>query len=452
MNILVVDDETSIQKTLAIAIKAMGHNAFAAYSGTQTLRKLEENRIDAIFLDLHLDKENGLEVFDQIREAGHETPIVMFTAYSSVGTAVEATRKGAFDYIPKPFVPEQIRQVLGKIAESKRLSNKIEDLESQVAATSSQISFESDSPNARNVYDLADRAARSDANILVLGPSGTGKSVLARRIHEQSKRAPKAFVVVHCPSLSRELLESELFGHVKGAFTGATKDTWGKVDAADGGTLFLDEIGELPQEIQAKLLRLIQDRQYERIGETMTRSVDTRIIAATNRDLQSEVEEGSFREDLYYRLNVISINMPSLAERKEDLPAMIDRYLSRQASTLNRPNLSIDSEAQKLLLSYDWPGNLRELSNTIERCAILARTPQISISDLPPEIRKGEPSHTTSNDPSAPQVGEACSLQDLEDAHIRELLQSDKSLESIADTLGIDSATLYRKRKKLGLL
>ncbi len=450
MKILIVDDEANIQKTTSLALKTMGHQSLSAYSGKQALRKLGEERIDAVFLDLRLGEENGLEVYEQMRAEGFDMPVIMFTAYSSIETAIEATRKGIYDYVPKPFVPEQIRQALKKLEDNTQLVNKVQDLESRLSDSDSALLFESSDAGMQGVYEVADKAAKSDANILLLGPSGTGKTVLARRIHDASERSQNPFVTVHCPSLSKELLESELFGHVKGSFTGAVKDTWGKVEAADDGTLFLDEIGDLPFEIQAKLLRLLQDRQYERIGETKTRTSNARIIAATNKDLQKEVEAGSFREDLFYRINVITLEIPGLALRKADLPALIDCYLQLHGKKVGKPKIEMEPEAKAAFLEYDWPGNLRELSNTIERCAILCTHQTISLSDLPPGILTESSRGANGQSDKAP--GGDATLQELEDEHIRLVLDRSDSLENAAQTLGIDTATLYRKRKKLGLI
>jgi NtrC-family two-component system response regulator AlgB len=351
------------------------------------------------------------------------------------------------DYIPKPFTPEQIRQVLGKIVRRRNLEGRVADLESRLSADSPTTDLTTTEPAMQKVFDVALKAAGTSATIMLLGESGTGKTVLARAIHENSPQREHAFVTVSCPSLSRELLESELFGHVKGAFTGAAAETWGKVSVADGGTLFLDEIGDLPLEIQPKLLRLLQEREYERVGEAKTRQVDVRVVAASNRNLEQGVQEGRFREDLYYRLNVISLHMLSLRERQVDLPRIARNYLrffSRQCGK-NIEGFSI--AAEQAIRNYHWPGNLRELRNVVERAVILGGGSVIEPADLPDNLnRLLVPGKT-----SAPQPGARVSLEELENQHLRMVISQTASMEEAAQILGIDPATLYRKRKKLGM-
>jgi NtrC-family two-component system response regulator AlgB len=302
-------------------------------------------------------------------------------------------------------------------------------------------------------YELLFRAAPTPASILILGESGTGKTVVARAVHRRSNRSGKPFVTVNCPGLSKDLLESELFGHVRGSFTGAVRDHWGKVKAADGGTLFLDEVGELPLEIQPKLLRLLQEREYERLGENTTRTCDLRIVAATNRDLAACVREGSFREDLYYRLNVISVRLPPLRERPADLQEMADDYLAFFAKQCGRNLTGFARDAKELIRAAPWPGNLRELRNAIERAVILCRGPKIEAEDLP-KILGGPtspfPPASAGREDGDAGVGQDITLQDLERAHIRAVVARSPSLAAAAETLGIDQATLYRKRKKYG--
>ena len=294
------------------------------------------------------------------------------------------------------------------------------------------------------------RAAKTPASILIFGESGTGKSVAARAVHRQSHLADKPFVTVSCPSLSKELLESDLFGHVRGSFTGAIKDHWGKVKAAEGGTLFLDEIGDLPMEIQPKLLRLLQEREYERLGENVTRQANLRVIAATNRDLKKRVAEGLFREDLYFRLNVIAVEMPPLRSRDGDLIRFAEHYEKFFAEQCGRRLEGISPEAIASIRSYAWPGNLRELRNAIERAVILAKHEKLLPEDFPAELR-GQNTLTFAATENLPQVGSLVSLEKLEEAHLRKILECTKSLTEAAEVLGIDQATLYRKRKKIGL-
>lgn len=443
MNILIVDDQASVLRTTSYALKSMGHTPFTAENSRQALRTLEVERIDALFLDVMLGRENGLEVLTQLREENYEQPVIVFTAQASIESAVEAMRRGAYDYIQKPFIPEDVRQKLAKLEETISMRTRVRDLEGRIAETNPTVQLDSAEPAMKKAFDMAFRAAASEATMLFLGPSGTGKTVLSRAIHERSQRADKPFVTINCPSLSRELLESELFGHVKGSFTGAIRDTWGKVAAAEGGTLFLDEIGELPLEIQPKLLRLLQDREYERLGDTRTRKADVRVIAATNRDLSGEVASGKFREDLFYRLKVISIEMPALADRPGDLLNLAEGYLRFFARGQGRPKLKFSAATARALTEYAWPGNLRELRNVVERAVILARADEIEPEDLPDEFR--------STEETSLRPGYLVSIAQLEEEHIRRIVAKATSLERAAQILGIDTATLYRKRKRMGM-
>jgi NtrC-family two-component system response regulator AlgB len=304
MRVLVVDDEQNIRRTLTVALESMEHEVTSAANGALALKELQSSRFDVMLLDLKLSQESGLDLLQEALRISPKLAVVMVTAFASIETAVEAMRRGAFDYLPKPCTPEQVRQVLARIERTRKLEKRVAELESQLGAESPQVDFTTKSPAMQKVLEIVFKAAESDATVLLLGESGTGKSVLARVIHQRSARNNGAFVTISCPSLTRELLASELFGHIKGAFTGAVNETWGKVAAAESGTLFLDEIGDLPIEIQAKLLRLLQEREYERVGETKPRRADVRVIAATNHDLGKAVAGGSFREDLFYRLNV----------------------------------------------------------------------------------------------------------------------------------------------------
>jgi NtrC-family two-component system response regulator AlgB len=443
MRVLITDDEKSIRTSTMVAIQAAGHQADTADSGQVAVLKLDEDAYDLAFLDLRLGDEDGLDVLEQIKRQYPKLPVVVFTAYASIASAVAAMRRGAFDYLEKPFTPEHLRQIIGRVEKQRQLESKIDDLQLQINLQNPRIELHWADPRMAGAMDMLFRAAPTQAAILLLGESGTGKSILAREVHRRSNWKEGPFVTVNCPSLSRELLESELFGHVKGAFTGAVRDTWGKVASAESGTLFLDEIGELPLEIQPKLLRLLQERQYERVGENKIRTASTRIIAATNKELKECVRDGTFREDLYYRLDVISVTIPPLRERVQDLETLAKQFLQFFAHQLVRPGLTFSDAAMRRLRAHPWRGNIRELRNTIERAAILARCDTIEEDFLPEDSLNGEVTDVS--------VGSEITLDHLEEVHIRRILQTAPSLDSAAKTLGIDPATLYRKRKRLKL-
>ena len=445
MDILIIDDDRSIREATLTAVESLDHYGEAVANSELGLRRLREDKFDLVILDLMLGEENGLDVLSAIKKQNPAQPVVMFTAQATIATAVEATRRGAVDFIEKPFHLERLRHVLALSQKTRHLETRIAELETEVKAQTIEPQFQSQDAAVQAVLELLFRAAESSASILILGPSGTGKSVAARAVHAASHLKEKPFVTVSCPSLSKELLESDLFGHVKGAFTGAIKDHWGKVKAAEGGTLFLDEIGELPLELQPKLLRLLQEREYERLGENKTRPAEVRIIAATNRDLEKEVTAGRFREDLYYRLNVITVTMPSLRDRPADLLIFAENYLAHFASQMKRKVGRFSQEAQRCLLAYSWPGNLRELRNTVERAVILTTGKEISPPDLPINIQA-----LTSDGPSTsvPAIGSMVTLETLEREHIRRIVEATPTIQEAARILGIDAATIYRKRRK----
>jgi NtrC-family two-component system response regulator AlgB len=449
MDFLVIDDDKTFRDATCLLIEDEGHYAEPAGSGEGGLASLKEEKVDAVLLDVNLGAENGLDVLDQITKSHPNLPVVMFTAQGTVKTAVEAMRRGAMDFLEKPFTREQLHNVLARLKRFNQLSESIERLEQEVRETKSQnpeLLLDFATPLMREVMDVLMRAAKTPASILIMGESGTGKSVVARAIHQQSHLADKPFITVSCPSLSKELLESELFGHVKGAFTGAVKDHWGKVRAASGGTLFLDEIGDLPMEIQPKLLRLLQEREYERLGENVTRQADLRVIAATNRDLKKRITEGAFREDLYFRLNVIAVEIPPLRTQDADLMRFANHYLRHFSTQCGRHIEGFSDKALGRVRAYGWPGNLREMRNVVERAVILAKNDTIDADDLPMDMR------TVQNaSGAAPQPGDLITLEKLEELHVRKILERTASVAEAARILGIDDATIYRKRKKMGM-
>ncbi|MGD0410402.1 MAG: sigma-54 dependent transcriptional regulator [Verrucomicrobiota bacterium] len=450
MEFLVIDDDRTFRDAACLLIEEEGHYAQPAGCGRAALANLKEEDFDAVLLDVNLGSENGLDLLPQLLRGQANLPVVMLTAQGSVDTAVEAMRRGAVDFLEKPFTREQFHRVLARMQRFNQMSRSIERLEREVSESKSQspeLLLDFESGPMREVMAVVEKAARTAASVLLLGESGTGKSILARVIHQKSHLADKPLVTVSCPSLSRELLESELFGHVKGAFTGAVRDHWGKVKAAHGGTLFLDEIGDLPMEIQPKLLRLLQEREYERLGENVTRQADLRVIAASNRDLKKLVAQGQFREDLYFRLNVIVVEAPPLRNRVGDMERFARHYLRHFAGQCGRDVRGFSADSLDRIRGYAWPGNLRELRNAIERAVILTHgEAEIEAEDLPFEGQ-----NASGAGPLPPQPGELVTLEKLEDAHIRKVLERTGSVAEAARVLGIDQATIYRKRKKMGV-
>jgi NtrC-family two-component system response regulator AlgB len=454
MDFLVIDDDTVFREATCLLIEDEGHYAETAANAATAMSLLQDGKYDAVLLDLNLGRDNGLAVLPQILKMRPNLPVVMFSAQSTVKKAVQAIHLGAIDFLEKPFTREQFHAVLARVQKFSQMGKEIERLEQEVKETQAQQPeplLDFDTPAMSKVVEVLKRSAKSDASVLILGESGTGKSVAAKALHEGSHLAGMPFVTVSCPTLSKELLESTLFGHVRGAFTGALKDYWGKVKAADGGTLFLDEIGDLPLEIQPKLLRLLQEREYERVGETVTRKANVRIVAATNRDLKKRVSEGAFREDLYYRLNVIAVRMPSLRERPDDLMRLVRHYVDHFARNAGRQGVRLTDDAEMSIKSYSWPGNLRELRNAIERAVILSVGGKITAADLPSDHRPDFAAGPGAAPTDSVTPGGPVTLEQLEEAHIRRILEQTSSMVDAARILGIDQATLYRRRKKMGI-
>ncbi len=449
MRILVVDDEPNIRAMLRVALESQGCEVAQAAGLGAARGLLKRESFDVAFVDVRLKQENGLELLDRSAGAPAETAVVVMTAYASIPGAVMAMREGAFDYLPKPFKPDDLRLVLGRVERLRGLRHRVFDLEQRLAREIPEARLGSDDSLVTAVENQAKRVATTDAAVLIRGESGVGKGVLARAIHAWSPRANGPFVTVSCPSLTGELLESDLFGHAKGAFTSAIADVAGKVETAQGGTLFLDEIGDLPGPLQPKLLRFLQDKQYERLGETRVRSADVRLIAATNHDLDAAVAGGRFREDLFFRLSVVELVPPPLRDRSDRLviAGHLLQFFSRQ---LGKTIGGFSPSATAAILAYAWPGNLRELRNAVERAVIFASSGEISLADLPDRVVRGQRDGESAHAPRV-ELGGPVTLVELECEHIRRVLAAHDSLEKAAEILGIDKSTLYRKRRSLGL-
>ncbi len=428
LSVLVVDDEPSIRRSVSICLELEGHFVRSVGTTADALDQAQLVNFDLAFVDLRLGTQSGLDLIPSLLGIRPSLKIVVITAFATVETAVEAMRRGAWDYLPKPFEPSQVVRAAAKVAALR------------LPTSSNGWVLESENPSMREALRLAQQVAKRDSTVLIRGESGTGKSVLARGLHDWSSRASGPFATVSCPMLSGELLSSELFGHAKGAFTGAVSDHRGRIEDCEGGTLFLDEIGDLPLEIQPKLLRFLQEREYERLGESRTRKADVRVVTATHVDLAQAVKNGKFREDLYWRLNVLEICLPPLRERREDLPSLARSLLSRICQ--GRQELSLSREAIEALNGREWPGNLRELGNTIERAAVLCEGTVLGAESFP-----------TARRPDLPQgvAGEMLPLERLEELHIRRVLAFARTLDEAANVLGIDTATLWRKRKRYGI-
>jgi NtrC-family two-component system response regulator AlgB len=445
MRILIIDDEENIRRATVVVLEAIGHETVSVENADAALKQVENGTFDIAFLDLKLNGESGLDLLPELLKINPQLDVIVFTAYASIETAVEAMRRGAVDYIPKPFTPEQIRQALSRLIQARKLRGRVAELESRLSTEALTMDLTTSEPAMQKALDLAFKAAATPATILLLGESGTGKSVVARALHEKSPQRENAFVTVSCPSLSRELLESELFGHVKGAFTGAVNDKLGKVALANGGTLFLDEIGELPLEIQPKLLRLLQEKEYERLGEAKPRHANVRVISATNRNLEKAVQEGRFREDLYYRLHVIAVPIPPLRERPGDLLRIAERYLQFFSKQCGKRVNGFSRGAETVLQQYTWPGNLRELRNVIERTVILADANEIDRLDLPEKLSQGSPLAPV----PGVQIGAKVSLKEIETEHIARVMKRAATMTEAARILGITRDTLHRKKREM---
>jgi two-component system, NtrC family, response regulator AlgB len=448
LTLLIIGDEARSRRLLAFGLVDEGDVVICVDSpaGLQSLP--DPSAFGVVLLDWEMKAASAKLMLEQLSELDSALPVVATVADE---LAARSTRQaGVARHLLKPFSTDDLKALLKQTARSRSVTGrpemvpatlKVKEIENVETYTTANDVFDSRSQCMQKVLNIALRVAPTSANVLILGENGTGKTALARGIHERSQRQKMPFVTVNCPCLQARLLESELFGHVRGSFTGAVSDTLGKVAAAEGGTLFLDEIGELPLEIQPKLLRLLQDRQYERLGEIKTRRANIRVIAATNRDLREEVKAGRFREDLFYRLNVITLDMPPLRRRPEDIVPLAEEFLRETSANVKARACVLDNEVRRALMNHRWPGNLRELRNAVERAGILADDGRLAIKDFP---LLGETAET-----ETPKVGDLVSLVELERAHIREVMARTQTLGHAAEVLGINQATLYRKRKLL---
>lgn len=446
---LVVDDDAGVRQSLRLCLEADGGRVLGVGSAKAALEALDRGRFDLVLLDLWLGTESGLDVIDDILRRQPDVAIVVITAFATFETAVTAMKRGASDYLPKPFTPEQVRHAARRALESVRLKRELADAEARLAeAGADDDFFDTESPAMRTLMKQAARVATTHVPVLLRGESGTGKNVMARWIARHSDRAGGPFISVNCPALSPELMNSALFGHKKGAFTGAIADAPGKVQEAEGGTLFLDEVGDLSQDAQARLLRFLNDPSYERVGESKERRADVRILAATNRALEDDVRAGRFREDLLFRLNVVCLVVPPLRERREDVPKLAKHYFVRACARQHRSDLEMSDGALAAAVAHAWPGNLRELRNAVERAVILAPGARVEPEDLGiPPAREG----VAEGFPADVALGADVSIEALEREHIARVIARAPTLEMAARVLGIDSTTLQRKRKRYGL-
>jgi len=437
--VLIIDDDKNILTTLQIHIETTGGRALTAPNGEAGLQLFNLEKPEVVFLDLKLPDRDGLSILDEIIKTGIKSYVVIITAYATIDTAVKAIKIGAFDYLPKPFTPSQITHTLDMIA-------RVDSLESEIKALKGFVQegdFITQNQKVRKVLETARQVAESNAGVLIRGESGTGKGLLARLVHDWSAKSDGPFVTVSCAVLQENLLESDLFGHIKGAFTGALRDKKGKLETADKGTVFLDEVSEMAPAVQAKFLHFLQHHEFERLGDPKPIQVDVRVIAATNRDLEDLIRESLFREDLYYRLNVVELFLPPLRERPQDIEILSEHYLKRFARINHKPVAAIHPDAMELLQTYRWPGNIRELINVIERSVILCRTNRLIPASLPPHIANRMTDTKTDE--------ELKTMAEMEKLHIQHVLTRVSSMEEAAATLGIDPATLWRKRKKYHL-
>ncbi|MEZ5063086.1 MAG: sigma-54 dependent transcriptional regulator [bacterium] len=452
--ILIVDDEPGLRKVLEILLKREGYEVVGASSGSEALELFDHDTFHAVISDIKMPGMSGIELLKAIRAKDPGVPVIIMTAYASLDTAIEAVNQGAFHYFVKQARNEEIKLVVRRALEMTQLKHENRYLKHELKRTLETRAIIGESASIQQVFEVVDKVAKSDSTVLLCGESGTGKELFARMIHSESKRTSGPFVSINCGALPENLLESELFGHVKGSFTGAIRDKEGLFTVARGGTFFLDEVGETSLAIQVKLLRVLQEREIIPVGGQKPLKVDVRVVAATNADLETEVDRGTFRADLFYRLNVIPITLPPLRERKDDIPLLTRHFLDQCCATSGRSAMDISSEALEVLQRYSWPGNVRELENVIERGVILEESDCLTVESLPDRVIKGRSGRPGSGEYRMPvDLDQAQgTLEDVERDYMMRVLEvTNWQKKKASEILGINSSTLYRKIQRYGL-
>ncbi|HXG92425.1 MAG TPA: sigma-54 dependent transcriptional regulator [Blastocatellia bacterium] len=442
--VLIAEDDAGLRDTLAQFLTRLGYQVTVARDGREAIARLDEDAPDVVLSDIQMPEMDGLALLEEVKTRCPETIVILMTAFSSIDSAIEAVRRGAEDYLSKPLQLGDLQMRIERALERRAANRRLSQLETEVRDRYSFDQIIGRSAAMQRIFQIIERVAPTNTTVLVSGRTGTGKELVARAIHYNSPRASKPLVDINCGALPEQLVESELFGHQKGAFTGAAETKKGLFETAHGGTLFLDEVQALKPELQAKLLRALQERVIRRVGGRENIEVDVRVIAATNQDITEAVRKGEFREDLYYRLNVVRIHLPDLRERREDIPLLIDHFLKRYAESNNQEPRHFSNEAMRLLMGYDWPGNVRELQNAVEHALAISDSSILTIADLPPDI-----SGLAGRSPSYEPLTEARSLEEVERRHIlRVLEETGGNHVRAAEILGIDRRTLYRKLDK----